>query len=227
VIKKLFCCLGMVALVGCGRTTESSAPAQSTQSINPPAIQTSTLPLSSSKSSNLPAVPVGWRWISGVSASLAVPANYVGGSPENLKAIAANLPEASLDRDALVALLGRYVGPTNLFAIDRSTLSKAFPTNLSVALDGNPKEKDLDSYLANAVKELGSDWQVQKQEKITLGNRQFARIRAIAQKSSVEATIYITNDAGKFWLLTFTAEKGVSNSVAADFQQIAASLRSL
>jgi hypothetical protein len=215
----------MVTLVGCGRTTESSAPAQSPQSINPPAIQTSTLPLSSSL--NLPAAPAGWRWISGVRASLAVPANYVGGSPENLKAIAANLPEASLDSDTLVALLGRYVGPTNLFAIDRSTLSKTFPTNLSLALDGNPKEKDLDGYLANAIKELGSDWQVQKQEKITLGNRQFARIRATALKSSVAATIYITNDAGKFWLLTFTTEKGVSNSVSADFQQIAASLRSL
>lgn len=226
-MKKLFCCLGIVTLVGCGRTTESSAPAQSTQSINPPAIQTSTLPLSSSKSSNLPAAPVGWRWISGVSASLAVPANYVGGSPENLKAIAANLPEARLDRDALVSLLGRYVGPTNLFAIDRSTLSKAFPTNLSVALDGNPKEKDLDSYLANAVKELGSDWQVQKQEKITLGvgkNQQFARIRAKSQKSPVTAIFYITADAGKFWLLTFTTENGVFDKQQSDFQKIASSI---
>jgi hypothetical protein len=225
VIKKLFCCLGIVTLVGCGRTTESSAPAQSTQSINPPVIQTSTLPLSSSKSLNLPAAPVGWRWISGVSASLAVPANYVGGSPENLKAIAASLPEARLDSDALVALLGRYVGPTNLFAIDRSTLSKAFPTNLSVALDGNPKEKDLDSYLANAVKELGSDWQVQKQEKITLGNRQFARIRARSHKSPVTGIFYLTEDAGKFWLLTCTAENGDAQRQYSNFQKIAESLR--
>jgi hypothetical protein len=139
-----------------------------------------------------------------------------------------------MDETTLVALLGRYVGPANLFAIDRTTLTKAFPTNLSVALDGKPKTKDLDSYLANAVQELAGDWQVQKQEKVTLGNRQFARIQAfakrsqreIAQKSSVAATIYITADAGKFWLLTFTAENNASNGTAQDFQQIAASLRS-
>ncbi len=227
-IKKLSLLLLLITIVSCGQTTESKKTAQSPSSGTPLEAKNSTTPSASATSSNLlPAIPAGWQWISGGRARIAVPPSYVGGSPENLAAIAAQLPEAGLDQGSLVELLGRYVGPTNLFAIDRTTLTKAFPTNLSLALDGKPQAKDLDSYLAGAVRELAGDWQVQQQEKITFGNRQFAKIRAVAQKTSVAVTIYITSDAGKFWLLTFTSEKGASNSVAADFQQIAASLRSL
>jgi hypothetical protein len=228
VIKKLLLLLLVALLASCAQTTKSTVPSQSIPSVTPSLGQTSASLPSLSKSPTLPQAPAGWHWISGVRASVAVPANYVGGSPENLKAIAAALPKAGLDSDALAALLGRYVGPTNLFAIDRSTLSKAFPTNLSVALDGNPKEKELDSYLANAVKELGSDWQVQKQEKIALGvgkNRQFARIEAKSQKSPVTAVFYITADAGKFWLLTFTTESGVFDKQQSDFEKIVSSIQ--
>jgi hypothetical protein len=226
VIKQLSLLL-LITVVSCGPTTESKTPAQ-TKSSGLLESQNSTSPSAASTSPQpLPSIPAGWQWITGGRAKIAVPPNYVGGSPENLQVIAANLPEVGLDAATLVKLLGRYVGPTNLFGIDRTTITKAFPTNFSVALDGKPQAQDLDSYLASAVQELAGDWQVQKQEKITLGHRQFARIRAVAQKASVTATIYITKDAGKFWLLTFTTENGASSGVAADFQQIAASLRSL
>jgi hypothetical protein len=227
VIKQLSLLL-LITIVSCGQTTESKTPAQTKSSGLPLEAQNSTAPSASSTSPQpLPSIPAGWQWITGGRAKIAVPPNYVGGSPENLQAIAANLPEVGLDESTLVELLGRYVSPTNLFGIDRTTLTKAFPTNFSVALDGKPQAQDLDSYLASAVQELAGDWQVQKQEKITLGHRQFARIRAVAQQASVTATIYITKDAGKFWLMTFTTENGASNGAAEDFQQIAASLRSL
>jgi hypothetical protein len=225
VIKKLLLLPMMALLASCAQTTESMVPSKSIPSSTPSWGQTSASLPSLSKSPTLPQAPAGWHWISGVRASVAVPANYVGGSPENLKAIAAALPEAGLDSDALAVLLGRYVAPTNLFAIDRSTLSQAFPTNLSLALDGSPKTQGLDSYLANVVQELSSDWKVQKQAKVTLGNRQFAKIRATAQKSPVTTIIYITADSGKFWLLTFTADSQKIDKYQGDFQSIAASLQ--
>jgi hypothetical protein len=223
-MRKLLLLPISMILVSCGQATESQVSTQTKPSLisgqSPPATAAPAVSIYS----NLPAIPTGWQWISGVRAKIAVPPNYVGGSPENLKSIAAQLPETGMDEATLVELLGRYVSPTNLFALDRTTLSKAFPTNLSLALDGKPTSKNLDSYLANGIQELADDWQVQKQEKMMLGNRQFARILAKSQKSPVTATIYITTNAQKFWLLTFTADNSEVDKNKLSFQKIAESL---
>jgi hypothetical protein len=235
-MKKILLLAILMMLSSCGTATQTPTSSRSSGEVVSPAVDglpasgatvspTASANGTATSASNLPGIPVGWRWLVGTRIKVAVPANYVGGSPENVGAIAAQLPEAGLDEAALAELLGRYIGPTNLFAIDRTTLSKAFPTNLSIALDGKPAAKNLDGYLAAAVKELATDWQIQKQEKVTLGTRQFAKIRATAKKSPVSAIFYITADANKFWLLTFTVENGAIDAQQATFQKIAESLQ--
>jgi hypothetical protein len=228
IIYRLCGLLGLAMIsIGCPNQTNIS-----TTAISPsPQVTSATTVSTITKSAPLPPVTPGWRRFQFTGVTIDFPPAYLVSSDE-AKNRWEDLKVLGIEEQSIAALLEKFVAPAKIFAVDKTTINHKFVTNMMISIDGDnqsgSKAKSLDDYGAAAAKELTTEWQIQKQNKVanlpTL--REQLRISAISKDSTkpVSLVAYLANNKGKYWLTIFTTATDRLDQQLPEFDSIIKSM---
>jgi hypothetical protein len=219
VSKKIygFCGLLGLAIISIGCQSQTNTP---TTSPNPTVTSETTAP-TTTKSATLPPVNPGWRRFQFTGVTIDFPPNYLVSSAE-AKNRWEDLTALGMEEQAIAALLEKFVAPAKILAVDKTTSNHKFVTNMMISIDSGSKAKSLDDYGAAAAKELTTEWQIQKQDKVADQLRISATNKDAAKTVSLVA--YLANSKGKYWLTIFTTATDRLDQQLPEFDSIVKSM---
>jgi hypothetical protein len=212
-----FCCLLGLAMISIGCQNQTNTP---TTSPNPTVTSESTAP-TNTKSATLPPVNPGWRRFQFTGVTIDFPPNYLVSSVE-AKNRWEDLTALGMEEQAISALLEKFVAPAKILAVDKTTSNHKFVTNMMISIDSGSKAKSLNDYGATAAKELTTEWQIQKQDKVADQLRISATNKDAAKPVSLVA--YLANSKGKYWLTIFTTATDRLDQQLSEFDSIVKSM---
>jgi hypothetical protein len=196
IIYRLCGLLGLAMIsIGCQNQTNISTTAIS------PSPQVTTTVSTITKPATLPPLTPGWRRFQFTGVTIDFPPAYLVSSDE-AKNRWEDLTVLGMEEQSIAALLEKFVAPAKIFAVDKTTINHKFVTNMMISIDSGSKAKSLDDYGAAAAKELTTEWQIQKQDKVADQLRIYATNKDAAKPVSLVA--YLANNKGKYWLTIFT-----------------------
>jgi hypothetical protein len=218
-IRGFYGLLGL-ALISIGCQNQTNTP-----SVSPPPSPTltneTTVP-TATKSATLPPVAPGWRRFQFTGVTIDFPPTYLVSSDE-AKNRWQDLTELGMDEQSIAALLGKFVAPAKIFAVDKTTIDNKFVTNMMILIDSSSKAKSLDNYGITAVQELTTEWQINKQDKIA----DRLRIHAVSKNAikPVSLVAYVASNKGKYWVTIFTTAIDQADKQLPEFDSIVKSMR--
>jgi hypothetical protein len=221
VSKKIHGFFGLIGLamisIGCQNQTKTPATSPSPSAIvaNEDTVPTIT------KSATLPPVTPGWRRFQFTGVTMDFPPTYLVSSDE-AKNRWEDLTALGMEEQAIAALLKKFVAPAKILAVDKTTSNQKFVTNMMISIDSGSKAKSLDDYGAIAAKELTTEWQIQKQDKVAEQLRIYATSKDAAKPVSLVA--YLANSKGKYWLTIFTTASDRLDKQMPEFDSIVKSM---
>lgn len=200
--------------IGCQNQTKTPTTLPS------PILTESTAP-TIAKSATLPPVTPGWRRFQFTGVTMDFPPTYLVSSAE-AKNRWEDLTALGMEEQSIAALLEKFVAPAKILAVDKTTVSNKFVTNIMISIDTGSKAKSLDDYGVMAAKELTTEWQIQKQDKVA----DQLRISAISRDAAkpVNLVAYLANSKGKYWLTIFTTATDRLNQQLPEFDLIVKSM---
>jgi hypothetical protein len=216
IIYQLCCLLGL-AMIAIGCQNQTNTP---TTSPNPTVISETTDPTTTKSATSSPVAP-GWRRFQFTGVTIDFPPNYLVSSAE-AKNRWEDLTALGLEEQAIAALLEKFVAPAKILAVDKTTSNHKFVTNMMISIDSGSKAKSLDDYGAAAAKELTTEWQIQKQDKVADQLRIYATNKDAAKPVSLVA--YLANSKGKYWLTIFTTATDRLDQQLPEFDSIVKSM---
>jgi hypothetical protein len=134
-----------------------------------------------------------------------------------------DLTALGMEEQSIAALLEKFVAPAKILAVDKTTVSNKFVTNIMISIDTGSKAKSLDDYGVMAAKELTTEWQIQKQDKVAEQLRIYATNKDATKPVSLVA--YLASSKGKYWLTIFTTASDRLNQQLPEFDSIIKSMR--
>jgi hypothetical protein len=206
-----------LAMIAIGCQNQTNTP---TTSPNPTVTSETTAP-TTTKSATLPPVAPGWRRFQFTSVTIDFPPNYLVSSAE-AKNRWEDLTALGMEEQAIAALLEKFVAPAKILAVDKTTSNHKFVTNMMISIDTGSKAKSLDDYGATAAKELTTEWQLQKQDKVADQLRISATNKDATKPVSLVA--YLANSKGKYWLTIFTTATDRLDQQLPEFDSIVKSM---
>jgi hypothetical protein len=213
-----FCSLLGLALISIGCQNQTN-----TTTISPSSKTTSDTASTITKPATLPPPPVtpGWRRFQFTGVTMDFPPAYLVSSNE-VKNRWEDLTALGMEEQSIAALLEKFVAPAKIFAVDKTTIDNKFVTNMMISIDSNSKEKSLDDYGVTAAKELTTEWQIQKQDKVA----DQLRIQATSKDhtKSVSLIAYVSSSKDKYWLTIFTTATDRLDQQLPEFDSIAKSM---
>ncbi len=221
IIYRFYGLIGLaIILIGCQNQAKTPT-ASSSPILSSPILTTNTAP-TTTKFATLPPVTPGWRRFQFTGVTMDFPSTYLVSSAE-AKNRWADLTALGMEEPALAALLEKFVAPAKILAVDQTTSNQKFVTNMMISIDTGSKAKSLDDYGASAAKELTTEWQVQKQDKVAEQLRIYATSKDAAKPVSLVA--YLANSNGKYWLTIFTTATDRLSQQLPEFDLIIKSMR--
>ena len=177
--------------------------------------------ISTTSTVTLPAVAPGWRRFQFTGVTIDLPPAYLVSSDE-AKNRWADLTALGLEEESIAALLEKFITPAKIFAVDKTTMNQKFVTNMMISIDSGSKAKSLDDYRATVVKELTTEWQIQKQDKVA----DRLRISAISKDATkpVNLIVYLANSKNQYWLTVFTTATDRLDKQLPEFDSIIKSM---
>jgi hypothetical protein len=206
-----------LAMIAIGCQNQTSTP---TTSPNPIVTSETTAP-TTTKSATLPPVTPGWRRFQFTSVTIDFPPNYLVSSAE-AKNRWEDLTALGMEEQAIAALLEKFVAPAKILAVDKTTSNHKFITNMMISINTGSKAKSLNDYGATAAKELTTEWQIQKQDKVADQLRISATNKDATKPVSLVA--YLANSKGKYWLTIFTTATDRLDQQLPEFDSIVKSM---
>jgi hypothetical protein len=206
-----------LAMISIGCQNQTNTP---TTSPNPTLTSETTAPITT-KSATLPPVAPGWRRFQFTGVTIDFPPTYLVSSDE-AKNRWEDLTALGLEEQAIAALLEKFVAPAKILAVDKTTSNHKFVTNMMISIDSGSKAKSLDDYGATAAKELTTEWQIQKQDKVADKLRIYATNKDAAKPVSLVA--YLANSKDKYWLTIFTTAADRLDQQLPEFDSIIKSM---
>jgi hypothetical protein len=173
------------------------------------------------KPATLPPVTPGWRRFQFTGVTMDFPPAYLVSSNE-AKNRWEDLTPLGMEEQSIAALLEKFVAPAKILAVDKTTSNQKFVTNMMISIDTGSKAKSLDDYGASAAKELTTEWQIQKQDKVAEQLRIYATSKDAAKPVSLVA--YLTSSKGKYWLTIFTTASDRLDKQLPEFDSIVKSM---
>jgi hypothetical protein len=220
---------GFVGLLGLAMISIGcqNQPKNPTTAISPNPKTSSDIVSTITKPATLPPVTPGWRRFQFTGVTVDFPPAYLVSSNE-VKNRWEDLTALGLEEQSIAALLEKFVAPVKIFAVDKTTIDSKFVTNMMISIDSNSKEKSLDDYGINAAKELTTEWQIQKRNKVAdlpTASEQL-RIQASSKDPTkpVSLVAYLASSKGKYWLTIFTTATDRLDKQLPEFDSIAKSM---
>jgi hypothetical protein len=208
--------LAMIS-IGCqNQTNTTNAPLTP----SPTVTSEPTAPTTTKSATLLPIAP-GWRRFQFTGVTIDFPPTYLVSSAE-AKNRWEDLTALGLEEQAIAALLEKLVAPAKILAVDKTTSNHKFVTNMMISIDSGSKAKSLDDYGATAAKELTTEWQIQKQDKVADQLRIYATNKDAAKPVSLVA--YLASSKGKYWLTIFTTATDRLDQQLPEFDSIVKSM---
>jgi hypothetical protein len=221
VSKKIhgFCGLLGLTMISIGCQNQTSI--LTTSSSPNPTVTNETAVSTTIKSATLPPVAPGWRRFQFTSVTIDFPPAYLV-SGDEAKNRWEDLTALGMEEQSIAALLEKFVAPAKIFAVDKTTIDNKFVTNMMISIDTGSKAKSLDDYGAAAAKELTTEWQIQKQDKVADQLRISATNKDAAKPVSLVA--YLATSKGKYWLTIFTTASDRLDQQLPEFDSIVKSM---
>jgi hypothetical protein len=207
-----------LAMISIGCQNQSKNP---TTAISPNPKTSSNTVSTITKPATLPPVTPGWRRFQFTGVTIDFPPAYLVSSNE-VKNRWEDLTALGLEEQSIAALLEKFVAPVKIFAVDKTTINSKFVTNMMISIDSNSKAKSLDDYGITAAKELTTEWQIHKQDKVADQLRVQATSKDYTKPVSLIA--YVSSSKGKYWLTIFTTATDQLDKQLPEFDSIAKSM---
>jgi hypothetical protein len=217
--KKIYRYWGLVGLslvsIGCQNQSNTSTASPS------PTVTTETTVPTTTKSA-FPSVTPGWRRFQFTGVTIDFPPTYLVSSNE-AKNRWEDLTALGMEEQSIATLLGKSVASAKIFAVDKTTISNKFVTNMMISIDNSSKAKSLDNYGVTAAQELTTEWQINKQDKIA----DRLRIHAVSKDATkpVSLVAYVASSKGKYWLTIFTTAINQVDKQLPELDSIVKSMR--
>jgi hypothetical protein len=141
-----FCYLLGLAMISIGCQNQTKTPTTSS-SPNSTVTRESTVP-TTTKSTTLPPVTPGWRRFQFTGVAMDFPPTYLVSSAE-AKNRWEDLTTLGMEEQSIAALLEKFVAPSKIFAVDKTTIDNKFVTNMMILIDSGSKVKSLDDYITS------------------------------------------------------------------------------
>jgi hypothetical protein len=173
------------------------------------------------KPATLPPVTPGWRRFQFTGVTMDFPPTYLVSSNE-AKNRWEDLTALGMEEQSIATLLGKSVASAKIFAVDKTTISNKFVTNMMISIDNGSKAKNLDDYKFAAAQELTTEWQIKNQDKVA----DQLRIHAVSKDATkpVSLVAYVASSKGKYWLTIFTTATNQVDKQLPEFDLIVKSM---